>query len=309
MVEHDHHHDHIFEYRTVEKKKLLLSLTITLVVMVLEIFGGILSNSIALISDAGHMFTHAFAIIISYVAILFASKRACHHRTFGYFRAEILAAFTNGLFLLAVAGVIIYTAIQRLIDPVEVESLQMLGIAFIGLFTNILSILILRGSHEHDVNIRGVFYHMMADAMSSIGIIIAGIIIYYTDYNIVDPIVSLGISFLIIHWALGILKESISILMEMAPKGMDVESIGKDLQSGFPQISSIYDLHLWTINVGRIAFTCHLKLKDGGYHIEQQSSLISLIHAYLEKAYGITEATIQIDDENACEDCQMNCVE
>lgn len=306
---HHHSHDHIFEYRSVEKRKLLLSLTITLFVMVLEIIGGVLSNSIALISDAGHMFTHAFAIIISYVAILLAGKPACHHRTFGYFRAEILAAFTNGLFLLAVAGVIIYTAVQRLIDPVEVESLQMLGIAFIGLFTNIASILILRGSHEHDVNIKGVFYHMMADAVSSIGIIVGGIIIYYTEYYIIDPIVSLGISLLIIHWAYGILKESSSILMEMAPKEMSVDDILKDLRGTFSEIDTIYDPHLWTINIEKIVFTCHIKLNDKESNIETQSSLIGRMNNHLRNQYGIVEATIQIDDENECEDCNVNCYE
>lgn len=302
-------HDHIFEYQSVKKRKLVLSLVITLVVMTLEIFGGILTNSIALISDAGHMFTHAFAILISFVAILLAGKPACHRRTFGYFRAEILAAFVNGLFLLVVAGIIIYEAILRLRDPVEVDSIPMLGIALIGLVTNVVSILILHGSHEHDVNIRGVFYHMMADAISSVGIVIAGVIIYYTDLNILDPLVSLGISALIIIWAHGVLKEASCILLEMAPKGKDAETISADLLKKIPEIEKMYDIHIWTINPGRVAFTAHIKLKDSNSTVEKQSAIISSINEQLEHDYGITGTTIQIAAMDECEDCNLNCVE
>lgn len=307
---HDHSiSNHIFEYRSVEKRKLLLSLSITVAVMALEIVGGILTNSIALISDAGHMFTHAFAITISMIAIILAGKPACHHRTFGLYRAEILAAFINGLFLLLVGVVIIYEAILRLLDPVEVESIQMLGIAIIGLFTNLVSIMILRGSHKHDVNIRGVFYHMVADAASSVGIVAAAVIIYYTDWNIIDPLVSLGISALILIWAYGVLKESTCILLEMAPKGMDVDMISDDLTSRFPGIETIYDMHLWTINPGRIAFTAHIKLKNGDSGIREQSDMISGINEHLEKKYGITGTTIQVAEFDACEDCNLTCVE
>ncbi len=165
--------EHLFEYRHVEQKKLQISLSITLVAMFLEIIGGYLTNSIALLSDAGHMFTHAFALIIGITAILIARRPPCHHQTFGLYRAEVLAAFINGLFLLVVAGIIIYEAVLRLIHPIEILGLEMLFIAFIGLVVNIVSILILRGAHQKDLNIRSVFYHMFADAISSVGIVIA----------------------------------------------------------------------------------------------------------------------------------------
>jgi len=306
---HGHSHDHIFEYRSVEKRKLLLSLSITTVVMVLEIVGGILTNSIALISDGGHMFTHAFAISISLVAIVLASKPACHHRTFGLFRAEILAAFINGLFLLVVGAIIIYEAVLRMIDPVEVESINMLGIALIGLVTNLASILILRGSHKHDVNIRGVFYHMLADAASSVGIVIAGVIIYYTNWNIIDPLVSLGISALIMLWAYDVLKESTCVLLEMAPKGMDVDTISSDIMTSFPGVGKVYDVHLWTINPQRIAFTAHIKLRNGDSGIMEQSEIITGINEHLKEKYGITGTTIQVAEQDACEDCNLTCVE
>ncbi|MDI6885486.1 MAG: cation diffusion facilitator family transporter [archaeon] len=153
--------EHLFEYRSVEKRKLILSLSITAVVMVIEFIGGILTNSIALISDAGHMFTHSFAIGISLIAITIARKPPCHHRTFGLYRAEILAAFINGLFLLLVVAVIVYEAALRIIYPRHVLGLQMLMIALVGLSVNLISIVILRGS-EADLNVRSVFYHPWA---------------------------------------------------------------------------------------------------------------------------------------------------
>ena len=239
--------EHLFEYRNVEKKKLSLSLSITAIVMIIEIIGSILTNSIALLSDAGHMFTHTFAISISLIAILIAKKPPCHHRTFGLYRAEVLAAFINGLFLLFVVVIIIYEAIQRLINPEEVLGYQMLFIAFIGLFVNMLSIAILHGSHKKNMNIRGVFYHMISDAVSSIGIILAAIIILLTGWNIIDPLVSLLISGLILYWAWGILKESSRVLLETAPKGLNVDIIGNDLKNNFSEIKNFNNMHLWTI--------------------------------------------------------------
>jgi cobalt-zinc-cadmium efflux system protein len=168
--------EQLFEYRAVEKRKLLLSLAITAAMMVVEVIGGVLANSIALVSDAGHMFTHAFAIGISLVAIQIARRPPCHHRTFGLYRAEILAAFMNGLFLLLIVGVIIYEAVLRLLQPRDVLGLHMLAIALIGLAVNVASIYILHGSTA-DLNVRSVFYHLIGDAASSIGIVGAAIVI------------------------------------------------------------------------------------------------------------------------------------
>ena len=201
--DHTHHSfsDRLFEYRSTEKRKLILSLVITFIVMGVEVVGGILTHSIALISDAGHMFTHCFAIGISLIAIQIARKPLCHHRTFGLYRAEILAAFVNGIFLLIVAGIIVYEAVERILNPQEILGPQMLIVAIIGLVTNIFSIWILHGSHKEDLNVRSVFFHMIADAASSVGIIIAAIVIMSTQWHILDPLVSIGISAAIVYWA------------------------------------------------------------------------------------------------------------
>jgi cobalt-zinc-cadmium efflux system protein len=285
--------EHIFEYRNIEKKKLSLSLLITTIVMFVEIIGFILTNSIALLSDAGHMFTHSFAIAISLVAILIAKKPPCHHRTFGLYRAEILAAFINGLFLLIVVILIIYEAIQRLLNPEGVLGYQMLFIAFIGLSVNIISIMILSGSHKKNMNIRGVFYHMISDAISSIGIILAAIVIILTGWNIIDPLVSLLISGLILYWAWGILKESSRVLLETAPIGLNVDIIGNDLKKNFSEIKNLNKMHLWTIIPEMVVFSAHISLKNNQRDINKEE-LVTKINKYLSSRYNIIESTIQI---------------
>ena len=296
--------EHLFEYRAVEKKKLVLSLSITIGMMFIELIGGILTNSIALISDAGHMFTHSFAIGMSLIAIFIACKPPCHHRTFGLYRAEILAAFINGLTLIPVGGVIIYEAILRTIHPKEVLGFQMFIIAFVGLGINFASIFILRGSHKSDLNVKSVFYHMIGDAISSVGVIIAAVIIFYTAWNIVDPIVSLGISALILYWAWGILRESTRVLLEMAPTGLNVEIIGDDLKTSFPEIEDLYNVHLWAITPDMLVFSAHIKVANTMSSTDQEK-LLSKITKHLAEKYNIIESTIQMSSEYEAEVCKI----
>ncbi|KKM27115.1 hypothetical protein LCGC14_1577970 [marine sediment metagenome] len=285
--------DHLYQFRSIQKKKLILSLIITTIVMVVEIIGGFLTNSIALISDAGHMFTHAFAISLSLLAIFIARKPACHHKTFGLYRAEVLAAFINGLFLLPIVGLIMYEAVLRFLYPKSVIGFYMLIVAFIGLAVNITSILILHGSQNTSLNVRSVFYHMIADAASSIGIIIAAIIIIYTDFIILDPIVSLGISFVILYWSYGILKDSTRILLEMSPKGMNIDTITADLKQNFPEILEFYDVHLWTIIPDIVVYSAHIKVKDGKIS-NNHAEFVFKINDFLQRNHNIIESTIQI---------------
>lgn len=293
--------ERLFEYRSTEKKKLILSLSITFTVMIVELVGGFLTNSIALVSDAGHMFTHSFAIGISLIAIFIARKPPCHHKTFGLYRAEILAAFINGLFLVFVVGVILRESILRIMYPREVLGVQMLVIALIGLFVNVVSIIILKGSHKKDLNIRGVFYHMVADAVSSVGIVIAALVISITGWSIIDPLVSIAISLLILRWAFGVLRDSARVLLEMTPKGLDIDTIVLDLQSTFSGIETLYNVHLWTITTDMFVFTAHLKVKES----TQQNEISTTISDYLAKKYHIIESTIQIADKDEHEVCKL----
>jgi cobalt-zinc-cadmium efflux system protein len=293
-----------FDYRSVEKRKLILSLSITSVVMIVEVVGGFLTHSIALISDAGHMFTHCFALGISLAAIMIARKPLCHHRTFGLYRAEIVAAFVNGLFLLFVVAIIIYEAVLRIIHPEDVLSLQMLMIALVGLAVNLISIGILHGSHKEDMNVRSVFYHMIADAASSVGIVVAAIVIFYTGWNIIDPLVSLGISGVIIYWAWGILKDSTIILLEMAPRGLNTDIISDDLKSHFPEIRELFNVHLWTITADMLVFSAHVLLNEAQENSADQDTLIERINRYLSEQYQVIESTIQMTSGQAAEVCE-----
>ncbi|MFX1444972.1 MAG: cation diffusion facilitator family transporter [Promethearchaeota archaeon] len=298
--------NHLFTFRSVEKKRLVFSLIITSTVMVLEIIGGILANSIALISDAGHMFTHCFAIGISLLAIYIARNPPCHHKTFGLYRSEVLAAFINGIFLLPVVALIIYEAILRILYPQEILSFYMFIIALIGLSVNLTSILLLQGTNKSDLNVRAVVSHMFADAVSSIGIVIIAIIIFYTGWTILDPIVSIGISIIILYWALGILRESTRILLEMAPKGLNVHIISEDLQSNFKEIVDLINVHLWTITPEMLVFSAHLIVSDDIDMFSNQGSLIDKINSYLNNKYHIIESTIQIISSNDPKYCNID---
>ncbi len=296
--------DHLFQFRSVERRRLILSLIITTAVMIVEIIGGIITNSIALLSDSGHMFTHAFAISISLLANMISKKPACHHKTFGLYRAEVLAAFINGLFLIPIVGIIIFEAILRFLNPQEIFGFYMLIVAFIGLAVNITSILILQGTQKTSLNVKSVFYHMIADAASSIGIVIVAFIIMSTGIVILDPIVSLGISAVIIYWSWGILRDSTRILLEIAPKGMDIGKITEDLKDNFPEILDLYDAHLWTIIPNMLVYSAHVKLKNEMITIIQED-FISKINDFLSRKYKIIESTIQIISKDAVEACNF----
>jgi cobalt-zinc-cadmium efflux system protein len=293
--------DRIFEFREVEKKRLIISLVITLSVMIVEVVGGIFSNSIALITDAGHMFTHAFAISISLFAIYLAQKPTCHHRTFGMYRAEVLAAFINGLFLLVMVGLIIFEAIERLLNPVEIEIIYMIFIALIGLSVNITSILILQGSRDKDLNVKGVFYHMIGDAISSVGVVVAAIVIYYTGFTFLDPLIGFLIAGLIISWSINILGDSGRILLEMAPKGLDVDTIENDLAESFKEIEEVKHTHLWTITPSLLVLTTHLQLQEG----VDQDVFLQKVTDYIHQKFDITESTIQVSLTKNIKSCRM----
>jgi cobalt-zinc-cadmium efflux system protein len=178
----------------------------------------------------------------------------------------------------------------------------MLLIAFIGLTVNIISIVILHGSHKTNLNIKGVFYHMIADAVSSIGIVIGAILILFTRWNFIDPLISIGISILIIYWAWGILKESTRVLLETAPKGLNINIISDGLKKSFPEIKELYNVHLWTIIPEMIVFSAHITLNNNKLKSKQEN-LISKINAYLAENYNIIESTIQIISEENIKIC------
>lgn len=289
---HHHRHDHgVGDFRKMEQRKLVLSLTITVSVMTVEIVGGIISGSIALISDAGHMFTHVFALGIALLAIIAVAQSPCHHRTFGLVRAEILAAFVNSLFLLLMAVYIIYESALRFFHPQEILGRHMLLVAVLGLIANVASIWILKGSRRQDINIRGVVLHLLADALSSVAIVLGAIVIYYTNWVVVDPIISIGISLLIMVWGLRLLKESSRILLQEAPAGLDSHVVAEDIVRRFPVIERVEYGRLWMLTVDRLIYTAHVSLKEGALADE---FLLDRVACYLNEKYNIVETTLQV---------------
>lgn len=288
-----HSFGHLEDYRGVEKRKLRLTMAITGSVMVLEVIGGILTRSLALLSDAGHMFTHFFALGVSFIAIRIACKEPCHHRTFGFYRAEILAALFNGILLFVVTAYIFYEGIKRLLHPEPVLGLQMLAVAVIGLAVNVLSVLILRGGAKDDLNIRGAFLHVMADTVSSVVIIIGAIIIYFTGWNIIDPLLAIGISAVIAVWAWGLLRDSVNILLEVAPRGVTADDVSAELRRTIPEIREIHDMHIWVITSNMYSLTAHIALDPAAS--TRRREIIEKINELVDEKYDINHTTIQID--------------
>jgi len=283
----------LHEYRSVAKNRLILSMVVVGSVMVIEVIGSILSGSLALGSEAIHMFTHLFALAVSFVAIVIACKEPCHHRTYGYYRAEILAALFNGLLLFGVTAYIFFQAIERLLHPQPVIAFEMFLVALFGLVANGLNVLILRGSVRSDLNIKSAFLHMFADTISSVFIIVGAIIVALTNWYIIDPLLSIGISVLIFIWAWGLLRDSINVLMENAPKGMDINTVSSELQKSIPEITQITDMHIWEITSGMYSFTAHLQTNVTDS--EKLREILEKINKLLDEKYGIEHTTIQLE--------------
>lgn len=285
--------EEIHEYRGIEKRKLKLAMAITGTVMVVEIIGGILTNSLALLSDAGHMFTHLFALTVSFAAIVFASREPSHHRTFGLYRVEILAALFNSLFLFAVTAIILYAGIRRLLHPQPVLGLQMLAVAGVGLVVNLVSVLILHGSARDDLNVKGAFLHVLADTVSSVAIILGAMVLYIGGWNFIDPLLAIGISVLIFVWAYGLFREAVEILLESTPKGLSIEGVSRELKAAIPEIREIRDMHIWVITSNMYSLTAHIAASPTD--AVGCNGLVSRINTILNEKYDIEHTTIQLD--------------
>ncbi|MDD5060280.1 MAG: cation diffusion facilitator family transporter [Candidatus Omnitrophica bacterium] len=286
--------DGLFEYRSVAKRKLKATMAITGAMMVVETVGGLLTNSLALISDAGHMFTHFFALLISFGAILCADKISCTRRSFGFYRIEILAALFNSVFLFIITFWILIEGIKRLTNLEPVLSTQMFIIAFIGLLVNLISTWILESESREDLNLKSVFLHMWADTLSSVAVIIGALIIHFTHWNIIDPILSIIIAILIFGWGYRLFKDSSNILLESVPKGIDINQVEQVLKRSVPEIDEITDLHIWEITSKMYSLTVHIRLKGESVECNIKAILLK-IKDILNKQFDIEHTTIEFD--------------
>jgi cobalt-zinc-cadmium efflux system protein len=223
---------------------LRIGILLTFIFFVVEIFGGYISGSLSLLSDAGHMFRDILALILTLTAISMAGKLPTHKRTFGYHRVEILAAFINGILLFLISIWILFEAYERIRNPRNVNGPIMFAVAFVGLIVNSYVALRLHGSH--DLNIRSAFYHVITDTLSSVAVIIAAIIIFFTGFNIVDPILSIIIGIFIIITSFGLVRDSVYILLQFTPRDVDLPRLIEDVES-IEGVDSIHEIHLWSL--------------------------------------------------------------
>jgi cobalt-zinc-cadmium efflux system protein len=281
------------------QQNMLAVLSITAGIMIAEIIGGLLANSLALLSDAGHMLTDILALSLSLVAMRFARKPPTPAKTFGFYRLEILAAFFNGMLLLIISFYIFYEAYHRLIDPREIKGLFMLIVAAIGLLANGVGIAILRKSANRSLNVRPAFFHLLGDTISSAGVIVGGIVIIYTGWYMVDPIISILIGGLILRGAYSLVRESIDILLEATPKDIDVEEMIGDLVR-IEGVKEVHHLHLWTITSGIYAMSAHVVIDD--LLISKSSQILEEIERLLQGKYSMEHITIQFESESCGDD-------
>ncbi len=292
---HDHHHGHSHHHQSNNKKALFWAFILIAIYMVVEVIGGLMTNSLALLSDAGHMLSDAAALGLSLVAIKIGEKIATEKKTFGFKRFEIIAAAINGATLIIISIFIFYEAIERLIHPPEVQSLGMLSIAVIGLLVNILAAWILmRGDKDDNLNVRSAFLHVIGDMLGSVGAIVAALVIYFFGWGIADPIASVIVATLILFSGWRVTKDSLHVLMEGSPEHLNLEELKAKLLS-ITTVQSVHDLHVWSITSGVPMLSCHLAISGDGSHDQVLRHAQSLLH----DEFGIDHSTIQVESENA----------
>jgi cobalt-zinc-cadmium efflux system protein len=288
-----HHEKH---HHAANTRPLKITLGLVLVIMVAEIIGGLFSNSLALLSDAGHMLTDALALALSLFAMNLARRPATPTKTFGYHRAEIMAALANGMVLVAVSATIFFEASSRFSAPPTVKSPLMLIVAVIGLAANIAGIFLLREGSRKSINVKAAFWHIISDTLSSVGVIAAAIIIYFTGWAIADPIIAVVIGVIILWGALRILKESVDILLESVPPHVKISKVIATVKN-VPGVEDMHEVHIWTITSGIYALSAHLEITD--QTVSQSADILSRVNEVLEHYFNITHTTLQLE----CDSC------
>lgn len=288
-----HHHGHGHHHHGPNNKAgLLIALTITTGIMILEFVGGLVTNSLALLSDSGHMLSDAAALALSLVAMWFAARPASPNKTYGFYRFEILAALLNGVTLFVIAGFIVAEAVERFREPPTVASGSMMVIACIGLLANLASawFLMRKSDVKGNLNVRSAYLHVLGDALGSVGAIIAGLLMMLFSWYIADPIISVVVALLILKSAWGVIKSTVHILMEGTPPTIQVEEVKAALEA-IEGVKDVHDLHVWTITSGLDSLTCHMLIDD---EADSQSILQQAVRR-LEERFKLQHTTIQIE--------------
>jgi cobalt-zinc-cadmium efflux system protein len=258
-----------------------------------ELIAGFMTNSLALLSDAGHMLSDIGALALSIFAFRVARRPATHHSTYGFHRVEILAALFNGLMLWLIVGVIFAAAYQRIFQPPEVESYGMMIVAILGLVVNLVAAAILHSGHHHNLNMRGAFLHVVSDAIGSVGAIAAGAIMLTTGWYLADPLISIFISALILFSSWSLVKDSLSVLMQAVPKGIRLQEVRETIEA-VEGVNEVHDLHVWAVTSDIFTLSAHAVVETGGDFHE----VLNGIEDTLKARFNIEHVTIQLETES-----------
>lgn len=296
-----HRHDH---GATPTRQRLVVSIFITLSFVLLEAITGYFAHSLALMSDAGHNFADALALIFAWYGVWIALKPSTARRTFGYHRVGTLAALVNSVSLVVIALLVFWSAIDRLRHPQAVHSTPMIIVAVIAILMNTVISLWLRGGSKKDLGVRSAYVHMLGDAISAAGVVVAGLVVALTGAPIADAVVSILIGILILGSSWGILKESVNVLLEAIPSGMNMVEVEQTI-ANVHGVLAVHDLHVWTIGSGMVCCSCHVMVNEQS--VRSGENVLRAVTEELESNFGIAHTTIQVEVEG-CDPDDMYCV-
>ncbi|MFC9915527.1 MULTISPECIES: cation diffusion facilitator family transporter [unclassified Streptomyces] len=301
---HDHGHAHAAPVSgtaaAAYRGRLRIALCITLTVMVVEIVGGVLADSLALIADAAHMATDAVGLGMALLAIHFANLPASANRTFGYARAEILAALANCLLLLGVGGYVLYEAIQRFITPAGTEGGLTVVFGLIGLVANMISLTLLVRGQRESLNVRGAFLEVAADALGSVAVLISAVVILTTGWQAADPVASLVIGLMIVPRTLKLLRETLDVLLESAPKGVDMAEVRAHMLA-LDGVEDVHDLHAWTITSGLPVLSAHVVVRSDVLNAIGHEKMLHELQGCLGHHFDVEHCTFQLEPSGHAE--------
>jgi cobalt-zinc-cadmium efflux system protein len=299
-----HHHHHAHDVTAVPAGTMKAAVAITLAFVVAEALAGWFGGSLALLSDAGHNLADAGALAFSWYALWMAAKPSHHRMTFGYHRVGVFAALANAVTLVVIALLIGFEAVERLRHPAPASGRLMILVALIAMIVNVWISVRLHAGAKHDINVRSAYLHMVGDAVSALGVVVAGVLVLTTESTIADPLVSLLIAALILYSSYDVLRESTTVLLEGTPAGVDMPAVISAIK-GVTGVLDVHDLHVWMVGPGVIACSCHIVVAEQSVR-EGQQVLRAVAHD-LDHAFRITHATIQVEVEG-CEADDMYCM-
>ncbi len=290
--DHNHGHEHGHHAHGSNLRRVMIALVLTGTFMVVEIIGGIISGSLALLADAGHMLTDTMALALAAMAFHVSKRPPDGKLTYGYQRFQILAAFVNGLSLLAIVGWILFEAVSRFINPRDILGETMLVVAAAGLVVNLISFAVLHTGDRENLNISGAALHVAGDLLGSVAAIVAAIVIIYTGWTLIDPLLSIAVAGLILRSAWSLVKRSAHVLLEGAPEWLDVDAMQQRIVANVPGVGEIHHVHIWGLTPQQLMLTMHMSL---GGPVDSQSDVIRRVKSFLQQEYGIGHSTIELE--------------